>query len=360
MSDKQMKRKKPPKTYDNKFLSGPEYDSSRPGKVQKTGFQPSAALKVPVAGEPRSYTVSVAIPASIVDGAPTLEMKTILAGQIARILVIFNVDEIVVYEDKIKPANAKIKADLFLARLFQHMETPQYLRRQLVPLSSDLKFAGLLPPLDVPHHPQLHEMTRYREGVTLEKASTAEQGGTLVDVGMYRRVLVDNTLKPNVRVTVELKDPIAASETRKGQKPLQGKLVSPKLPREKAGFYWGYNIRLAMSFSRVITESPYKDGYDFTVGVTDKDGDDMYKGAVNKVKDFNHMLIVFGGPAGGLQEAVEADEDLKCAGEDAAELFDLFLNPNLGCGTRSVRLEESMTMVMSVLKPAIMKHGKKL
>jgi hypothetical protein len=54
---------------------------------------------------------------------------------------------------------------------------------------------------------------------------------------------------------------------------------------------------------------------------------------------YRHLLIAFGGPVGGLQEAIEADQDLKVGGEDAAELFDLFIDPNAKGGTRTVRLE---------------------
>jgi len=94
-------------------------------------------------------------------------------------------------------------------------------------------------------------------------------------------------VKPGVRVTVELSQPISAADTRKGQKPMPGKVVSPKVPREKTGLYWGYNIRLASSFSRVLTECPYEDGYDYSIGVSDRDAQDMYNCDLdNKVKPF--------------------------------------------------------------------------
>jgi predicted SPOUT superfamily RNA methylase MTH1 len=35
-----------------------------------------------LSGKAREYTTSVAIPSSIIESAPTLEMKTILAGQV--------------------------------------------------------------------------------------------------------------------------------------------------------------------------------------------------------------------------------------------------------------------------------------
>ena len=84
-----IQRRKPQKTYENKHLSGPLYDpnSSRPGKIQKTANDVTSEKKI--VERPRNYTITVAIPASVVDGAPTLEMKTILAGQVC--IHIYNV-----------------------------------------------------------------------------------------------------------------------------------------------------------------------------------------------------------------------------------------------------------------------------
>ena len=48
----------------------------------------------------RAYTVSVALPGSIVENAQSAELRTILAGQVARALVIFNVDEVVVFDEQ--------------------------------------------------------------------------------------------------------------------------------------------------------------------------------------------------------------------------------------------------------------------
>ncbi|KAI8099629.1 putative RNA methyltransferase [Halteromyces radiatus] len=350
------KKRKQTKSFDNQFLSGPDYDRQRPGKQQKTVKQDQPLLHKPIiSGVPRSYTVSVAIPSSIIDACPTLDLKTILAGQIARALAIHNVDEIVIYEDR--PSNKTkqpINPNLFLARIFQHMETPQYMRKTLVPFHEDLKAAGLLPRLEVPHHPSMEDMTLYREGVTL--GQYFKEGGTLVDIGCLRRAKVNQQLQPGVRVTLELATPVAAKDTKKGQIPISATIVSPKVPREKAGLYWGYNIRLSSSFSRVITESPYKDGYDYTIGVSDHSGKDIYESA-SKSKSFKHLLIAFGAPGHGLEEAIEADEDLKVGSDDASEIFDVFVTPGQNIGTRNLRLEESLPMVLSVFKPMILKNG---
>ena len=48
----------------------------------------------------RSYTLSVALPGSILDNAQSPELRTYLAGQVARALAVFNVDEVVVFDDE--------------------------------------------------------------------------------------------------------------------------------------------------------------------------------------------------------------------------------------------------------------------
>lgn len=47
----------------------------------------------------RLWTVSIAVPSSIVDNAQSAELKSYLVGQIARSLVIFKIDEIVIYDE---------------------------------------------------------------------------------------------------------------------------------------------------------------------------------------------------------------------------------------------------------------------
>lgn len=45
------------------------------------------------------------------------------------------------------------------------MECPQYLRKMLYPHHPNLKYAGLLNPVDAPHHLRKGEQSKYREGV---------------------------------------------------------------------------------------------------------------------------------------------------------------------------------------------------
>ena len=80
----------------------------------------------------RNYTVSVALPGSIIDNAQSRELRTYLVGQIARSLAIFNVDEVIVFDDRSVAAEEDSGKRRpygnpchFMARVLQYLETPQ-------------------------------------------------------------------------------------------------------------------------------------------------------------------------------------------------------------------------------------------
>lgn len=110
-------------------------------------------------------TISIAVPGSILENAQTQELRTYLAGQIARAAGIFQVDEVVVFDDddgKMMTKKSKMEGEdgiqtgrqscVQLARILQYLECPQYLRKHFFPIHNDLRFAGMLNPLDAPHH----------------------------------------------------------------------------------------------------------------------------------------------------------------------------------------------------------------
>lgn len=110
-------------------------------------------------------TISIAVPGSILENAQSPELRTYLAGQIARAACIFQVDEIVIFDDYGDEASAKkstLENDtgiisarhscIQLGRILQYLECPQYLRKHFFPIHNDLKYCGLLNPLNAPHH----------------------------------------------------------------------------------------------------------------------------------------------------------------------------------------------------------------
>lgn len=112
-------------------------------------------------------TVSLALPSSLVRYAQSRELKTYLVGQIARACSIHEVDEIIVFVDSpMELLNDPEKGpSVFIVKLLQYLEAPSYLRKDMFPVNYHLKYAGLLPPLDMPHHMRKDDVSLYREGL---------------------------------------------------------------------------------------------------------------------------------------------------------------------------------------------------
>ncbi|XP_068191787.1 putative methyltransferase C9orf114 homolog isoform X2 [Antennarius striatus] len=291
--------------------------------------------------EGRGYTVSVALPGSVLDNAQSLELRSYLAGQIARACVVFCVDEIVVFDEggdvtsvdgEFRGVGKKGHACVQLARILQYLECPQYLRKCFFPKHQDLQYAGLLNPLDSPHHMRMDDESDFREGVVLDRPSRPGQG-SLVNCGMRKEVRIDKQLQAGLRVTVQL---LRAEPP--DRKRIRGVVVSPQAPRSRRGLYWGYSVRLAACLSAVFSESPYQDGYDLTVGTSERGS------SVDRVglEPFRHLLVVFGGLR-GLEASVDADPNLDVS--DPRLLFDLYLNTCPGQGSRTIRTEVGATLV---------------
>lgn len=232
------------------------------------------------------------------------------------------------------------------------METPQYLRKALFPIHSNLRFAGLLNPLDCPHHLRMDEDFPYREGITLDSKldSKIPKDYTLVDAGLKRKIVVSHKIDPGIRVTLSMKKSYPYKK-----KYINAEIVNSSTPRETMGYYWGYNVRSANSLSAVFSESPYENGYDLSIGTSERGI------AFDEIKDdfpgFSHILIVFGGVA-GLEAAVDADQNLDIGGDRAQELFDKWINVCPAQGSRTIRTEEALVITLAQLKTIIMKKGK--
>ncbi|POW22577.1 hypothetical protein PSHT_01041 [Puccinia striiformis] len=366
----------------------------------------------------RQYTVSIALPGSIVNNAQTWELKTALVGQvsliqgelschfssrlpvslgfikptptfslyffreaqIARACAIFSNDppgkaSSVPYgrakyrtpTEELEQAESDegpFQPSHFVARILEYLECPQYLRKSLFPLHPDLRLAGLLPPLDLPHHFRKDHDTPWREGCILpsdkvdnyvagshhqlkkkHRNGNSKRSTSWADVGLAEPVQValdEGVSLPDwTRVTVQM-------PTGEGK---MARLISPRLPTQTTGIYWGYSIRLASSISKVFTETPYASdgGYDLTIGTSERgqNVDDVVDG----IGEFKHMLLVLGGLS-GLELSIATDDTLepRLTAADAPLLFDHWLNTLPFQGSRTVRTEEALLVSLGALR----------
>ncbi|ALC41200.1 CG12128 [Drosophila busckii] len=324
-------------------------------KAQETEADKEAAkAKSLEKSKPNPSTVSIAVPGSILENAQSAELRAYVAGQIARAACIFRVNEVIVFDDVGVATARETKrsyeqdtegsgtgtvrsSSLQLARILQYLECPQYLRKYFFPLHKDLKYSGLLNPLDTPHHLRQQSKFRYREGVVCDKQ--AKEGQSYANVGLLNDVLIDKAIQPGVRVTVKMEP------TSEGSRKQRASLVSPDEPRRETGVYWGYQVRIAHSLSEIFTKSSYAGGYDLTVGTSDRGAN--VQQVPSKSLSYNHLLIVFGGLQ-GLEEALANDDKLTV--DDPELLFDHYVNVLPKQGSRTIRTEEALLIAMAALQ----------
>lgn len=126
----------------------------------------------------------------------------------------------------------------------------------------------------------------------------------------------------------------------------KGTVVSSQHPRAVSGLYWGYSVRLASCLSAVFSECPFKEGYDLSIGTSERGS------SVDQVAlpSFRHALVVFGGLE-GLEAGVDVDPNLEVT--DPSVLFDFYLNTCPSQGSRTIRTEEALLISLSALRPHI-------
>ena len=288
-------------------------------------------------------TVSIALPASIILNAQTPELKAYLIGQVARCAAIFNVNEIVVFDEYCTNGDYnddeceddKITCVRQMASVLRYLECPQYLRKSIFPIHKDFRFAGLINPLDTKHHLRYEDESEFREGVVNKK----KNGKSFVYVGLQKEALINKEIEPGTRVTVQL-------DIFEERNYLNGKIVSPYLPTKKLNYYWGYDVRVAKSLSKVMAECPFDGKYDLLIGTSDKG--DKIEDVEDEIDDYKHALIVFGGLK-GIEFSMSNDPDIE-KDKTPRDLFNYYLNACPNQGTNTIRTEEAITLVLSSLK----------
>ncbi|KAJ4311609.1 hypothetical protein N0V84_010357 [Fusarium piperis] len=329
----------------------------RKSKKRKTGhngqdttsFKPSATFNPTDGGRP--WTVSVAIPSSVLTNLATADQRMTQPGRIARALAVFSVDEVVVFDDSplsTRPRHTDPNGYTgdtdpchFLTHILSFLEAPPFMRKTLFPLHPNLRLTALLPSLDMPHHPHPKEWIAYREGVTIA-GQTSTGSGTLVEVGLDQPVEIQEEIPPKTRITLKFPD----DETQYPEP------VHPAAPRTEGGYYWGYTVRKANSLSGVFTESPYENGYDLSIGTSERGVPASKAFPPTKRVNFNHLLIVFGGPR-GLEFASMNDEELSSMdiqGSKTKELFDHWVNVLPNQGSRTIRTDEAVFIALTALR----------
>ncbi|RLI77077.1 hypothetical protein DRP07_12510 [Archaeoglobales archaeon] len=246
---------------------------------------------------------AVAIPSSALVNETDDKIKAYKVWQIARAAAIFKIEMIYIYKDPRKNETEYIK------EILEYLETPQYLRKYLIPLKQSLRFAGLLPPLSIPSHRPKHlKVGELREGVVRK---VGPDGTSWVDIGLNALAAMKASKPVGARVTVRVCS----------KKPL---VVEESEPEE----YWGYKVKKAR----------LKDLVGKSV-ILSRRGERI--STQNKEK-LRKPVLLFGSPVEGVVEIAEK------LGIKIPESIPV-INTIPDQGTETVRLEEAIISTLAVM-----------
>ena len=271
-------------------------------------------------------SLSVAIPdTSLIDSKSLLE-KSLRVAQFARALSIFRVEKVYVYHDvssTVRPDDTKL-----ITLLLEYLDTPQYLRKLLYPKMELLQFAGMLSPIQSPHHKKFRRASEIqgeeaRAGVLLRNRST-----WVVDVGLDRSVpFVGHTKisrKANFKLTVK-KGQLVAEE-------INGKVSESE--------YWGYDVISIHTLSDIARSLS-----DVKFLITSRRGNSISHIIPSLAKNFKHtseLVLIFGSPRNDVWEIVNRMDENLVNSSLAINMFPLQ-------GTNTVRLEEALLGSLAII-----------
>lgn len=229
--------------------------------------------------------VCVAVPDTVLEEQESTREKTTKLGQIARYCALFGVDSVRVFHDPRGRGESS-----FMKKVLEYLETPQYLRKRLFPLSEDLRYAGLLPPLRIPSHKAKVPLGRLQAGELREAVVLAD--GLSADAGLDVPVTLRRREPPQRRVTLKI-----TSVSPSG-------VEATPVDRRDVKAYWGYTVDI--SGTAALLADPT-----FPLKVaTSRLGDPIARVARSLRIDLQGsgaVMLLFGSPSRGLFETVGKD-----------------------------------------------------
>jgi len=225
-----------------------------------------------------------------------------------------------------------------IERILNYAETPQYLRKRLFPLAGDLRYAGTIPPLRTPHHPDAEkiEIGDIRVGVVVR----VHENGSWVDIGSKRSAFLNVSMQKGERVNVQVTS----------NKPLKAIPVDDDAIPE----YWGYSVARAGSLSGALAPTQPLTRTPGLRIATSRCGESIDVDLLRKIgaeSGSEDVLVVFGAPHKGISEIMD-EEKIREGEKSCIAEFDYTLNVLPDQGTATVRLEEAVVATLAVLNLA--------
>jgi len=272
----------------------------------------------------RSRRLDVLLPASYAEEAPHLRERTLRIGFLGRALAMFRADAVYLYDED--PSASDVKTGNLVKGLMDYMNTAPYLRKRLFPLTPAFRYAGVLPPLNIPTHPspedEPQEYPQVREGLVVK-------GGRrpLIEIGFERRVTVKSAPSEGSRVLVRLE--------KKGEN-VKARVVS----RRKTRLYTGFSTYIYRKDLRDLVKR-----YELSIATSRKGSPIIERSSEvsSMLRSSTSLCIAFGSARHGMYEIAGKH------GFDLDSLFTYVLNTIPDQGVKTVRTEEAVYATLSLV-----------
>ena len=271
----------------------------------------------------REQKLWIALPDTLLLDNRHLREKTIKLGMVARSSSIFRVQKIFIYRDRTK----RFGEASLIKMILEYLDTPQYLRRQMYGKRTELRYAGLLPPLRTPHHklvkkPSEIKVGEYREGFVIRK-----EGVLHVDVGLPILIPLEGCGSEGSRVTLRFKSTYPH-------------LKCESVMREDVDGYWGYEVKESDSLIRLL-KNTNPEVVIFT-SCKGKPIENIWQDLLSVIKSSQSIMLIFGSPRAGVYEIL-SKEGLR---PDDVSSYVVNLFPKQGVFT--IRTEEALLGTLAI------------
>ncbi len=264
----------------------------------------------------------ILIPSSLTMESRDSRVNTLKVGQIARAAAVFQYNRIVIYRDP------EYNDSRFISMVLRYMDTPQYLRRMLVPRREELRHVGVLPPLRTAHHPinsrsESLKIGEFRVGAVVE--SVGSDGGVWVEIGIDRPIPLRTggrySVGQRLNVRIFSQEPLAAEPVDQLDIPI----------------YWGYETEVVENLEAYLDSR--KDALVILTSRKGKTADPEILQNLAQTGRKRDLAVVFGSPARGLDAFLSA----KAIGR-----YEM-INTIPHQGTETVRVEEAVFSTLALL-----------
>ncbi len=260
--------------------------------------------------------ITVCVPDSVLSERPSLLSKTEKVGEIVRAISIFGVKKLCIYHDKEDGSLYDMK---LFEILVKYLMTPPYLRKFAFPMSNDLKYVGLLPPINIPSHiVEREDNLRFGMVIIRGKEKYVETGiGKMVRLIGYKNARNGEIIP--IRI-VNIGSNIAAV-------------------RHDFKGYSGANVERILDFDSYISSVDYSNSI---VLFTSREGEPLskaWKALAQMMQENANVSILFGSPKRGFEDML--DQSYRKKG--------LWINVVEGQAVRTVRTEEAVFISLGLV-----------